>query len=152
MFKHQELINELHKLNKFANRLTRNTTNAEDLLQSTVLRALEKNDYFEDGTNLFGWTSKIMFNIFISDYRKKAKFEIPYDPEYYIDQVSVGPSQEIYADLAIIKNSIMCLSKEHYEILILLAVYELSYDEIAQKLNVPVGTVRSRLSRARTNL
>ncbi|HYD18070.1 MAG TPA: sigma factor, partial [Patescibacteria group bacterium] len=66
MFEQKALIGEMENLRRFALRLTRNASDAEDLVQSTLLRALEKQDYFETGTNLFSWTSKIMFNLFAS--------------------------------------------------------------------------------------
>src|SRR5665213_960821 len=105
MFQQEALIGEMDKLRKFALRLTKNAHNAEDLLQSTMLRSLEKNEYFQSDTNLFGWTSKIMFNLFVSDYRKKKKFETQYDPAPHIDRISVGPSQEAHVDLCLLYTS-----------------------------------------------
>ena len=93
MFQQQALVNEMGKLRKFAMRLTKNPANTDDLLQSTMLRALEKKQYFEEGTNLFSWTSKIMFNIFVSGYRRQKKFGTQYDPAHYIDQMTVAPSR-----------------------------------------------------------
>lgn len=81
MFTQAELVIEMPKLRKFASKLTRNNSEADDLLQSTLLRALEKVNYFETGTDLFKWSSKIMYNIFVTDYRRKVKFETQYDPE-----------------------------------------------------------------------
>ena len=75
MFTQAELVIEMPKLRKFASKLTRNNSEADDLLQSTLLRALEKVTYFETGTDLFKWSSKIMYNIFVTDYRRKVKFE-----------------------------------------------------------------------------
>ena len=65
MFAQAALVTEMIPLNKFALRLTKNKNDAADLVQSTCLRALEKAHYFEEGTNLFSWTSKIMFNLFL---------------------------------------------------------------------------------------
>ncbi len=152
MFQEQALINEIGKLRRFALGLTKNTQNADDLFQSTILRALEKKDYFLDGTNLFSWTSKMMFNLFVSGYRHRKKFETRYDPAPYIDKVSVGPAQEGCADLHIVMDYIHRLCPEHQEVLQLVCVDGLSYEEAAQALSIPVGTVRSRLSRAREHL
>lgn len=152
MFHQTELTNEMVRLRKFSLRLTRNAGNAEDLLQSTLLRALEKMAHFEQGTNLFGWASKIMYNIFVSDYRRKKKFETQYDPAFHIDRIAVGPSQEDYVDLVTVSEKINLLSAEHREVLTLICVQELHYGEAADILHIPVGTVRSRLSRARNNL
>lgn len=152
MFNQEELVSEMDNLRKFALRLTKNVSDAEDLLQSTVLRALEKRDYFETNTNLFSWTSKVMFNLFVSQYRHKKKFETQYDPAPYLEQVVTGPSQEASADLATVRESMKRLSKEHHEILVLICIQGLRYEEVAEQLQIPIGTVRSRLSRARQQL
>jgi RNA polymerase sigma-70 factor (ECF subfamily) len=152
MFKQEEIISEIPSLRKFALRLTKNASDADDLTQSTVVRALEKSDYFQDGTNLFSWSSKIMFNIFVSQYRHKKKFETQYDSTPYLEQMVAGPSQEASTDLSIVRESMARLSKEHREILLLVCVQGMSYEEVAKSLEVPVGTVRSRLSRARQQL
>lgn len=152
MFNNTDLVNEQVNLRKFALRLTRNTANAEDLLQTTLLRALEKKEMFETGTSLFKWTSKMMFNLFVTEYRRKSRFETQYDPESYIDSLSVAPSQEAIVDLATVTRAMKRLTTEHQEILVLVCVKGLRYEEAAEMLALPVGTVRSRLSRARENL
>jgi RNA polymerase sigma-70 factor, ECF subfamily len=152
MFQQEALVNEMGKLHKFALRLTKDSHNAEDLLQSTMLRALEKKEYFQSGTNLFSWASKVMFNLFVSGYRQKKKFETQYDPAPYIDRMPVGPSQEAYVDLATVTESIKRLSTEHREIFQLICVKGVRYEEASEMLNIPIGTVRSRLSRARHQL
>lgn len=152
MYEQQALINEMGRLRKFALRLTKNTHSAEDLLQSTLLRALEKKNYFQSGTNLFSWTSKMMFNIFVSGYRHAHKFETQYDPAPYIDQMSVGASQETHTDLVTVNEAMKLLSLEHRKILLLVCIKGMSYEETAEALGIPMGTVRSRLSRARGQL
>ena len=152
MFTQNALIAEAGKLQKFALRLTKNKAHADDLLQSTCLRALEKSHYFQDGTNMFSWTSKIMYNLFVSDYRRKVKFETQFDPEPALLKQTVAPSQEIHAELANVKRAMIKLSPVYHEILILSCVEGMRYDEIAEMLDIPIGTVRSRLSRARAQL
>ena len=152
MFKQEEIVSEVAGLRKFALRLTKNSSDAEDLTQSTVARALEKKDYFQDGTNLFSWTSKIMFNIFVSQYRHKKKFESQYDSAPYLEQMVTDPAQESCTDLSLVRESMGLLSREHREILILVCVQGLRYEEASELLKIPDGTVRSRLSRARQQL
>ncbi len=152
MFEKEELIGEMGKLRSFALRLTKNPQNAEDLLQSTLLRALEKSDHFQNGTNLFSWTSKLMFNIFVSGYRQRKKFETQYDPAPYIDRLSVLPSQEACVDLATVREGMKRLTDEHREILVIICINGMSYEEASKKLSIPIGTIRSRLSRARDQL
>jgi RNA polymerase sigma-70 factor (ECF subfamily) len=152
MFAQNALLAETGKLQKFAMRLAKNKADADDLLQATCLRALEKADYFENGTNLFGWTSKIMYNIFATNYNRRAKFETRFDPEPYLEKRSVTPAQEIAAELADVKRAMMKLSADHREILVMVCVKEMRYEEVSALLQIPVGTVRSRLSRAREQL
>lgn len=152
MFTQTQLITEMPKLRKFAHKLTRNTAEAEDLVQSTLLRALEKQTYFETGTDLFKWTSKIMYNLFVTDYRRKTKFETQYDPESYIDSRAVEPDQQVKMELKAVNAAMNQMSDEHREILVLVCVKGMQYQEVADMLKIPVGTVRSRLSRARSQL
>jgi RNA polymerase sigma-70 factor (ECF subfamily) len=152
MFKHEALVHEMPNLRKFALRLTRNVHEAEDLVQSTLLRAIEKQALFEENTNLFSWTSKIMFNLFVTGYRRKKKFESQYDPEPHIMASAVDAPQENTVDLALVRTAMQRLSKEHREMLILVCIKGMRYEEVSEFLQIPVGTVRSRLSRARSAL
>ncbi len=152
MFATQDLIAENANLRKFALHLTRNKADADDLVQSTLLRALEKSHYFVDGTSLRKWTSKIMFNLFVTDYRRKTKFETQYDPEPYIQSQSVSASQDSKVELHAVGDAMKMLSDDHREILMMVCVQDMPYQQVAQALGIPVGTVRSRLSRARENL
>lgn len=152
MFSHIALKNEMGSLKKFALRLTRNTHDADDLLQSTILRALEKKHLFQPGTNLFSWMSKIMYNLFVSDYRRKVKFETQYDPESHIERESVNASQEIQMELKQVAGAMDNISSDHRQILLMVCVQGMQYAEVSDALKIPVGTVRSRLSRARESL
>jgi RNA polymerase sigma-70 factor (ECF subfamily) len=69
----EDLPSRIDKLRRFAFKLCKNRDDAENLLHTTVLRALEKRHMFEAGTDLFGWTSKMMFNLFVTQYRRKAR-------------------------------------------------------------------------------
>ncbi len=152
MFIQSALVNEMTKLERFALRLTKNNPDRDDLVQATCLRALEKSDHFEDGTNLFGWTSKIMFNIFITDYRRRTKFENSFDSENIIANQSVSPDQEINLDIKRLYEYLQKLKKDHREIIQLICLDGWSYQDVAEKINIPIGTVRSRLARARQHL
>lgn len=152
MFSQNALVAETGKLQKFALRLTRNKADADDLLQSTCLRALEKADYFEEGSNLFSWTSKIMYNLFVSGYRRKSKFETQYDPEPYLEKQTVKPAQDINMEFADIQRAMNKLTFDQKKILILVCIEGRSYQEVSEILKIQIGTVRSRLSRAREQL
>ncbi len=152
MFAQTALVAQMPSLQKFAFRLTKNKADAEDLVQSTCLRALEKSHYFQDGTNLFSWTSKIMFNLFVTDYRRKTKFETQYDPESFLEKLSTPPTQDIHSEFADMNRAMAKISPTHREILIMVCAKGMSYDEVSSVLQVPTGTVRSRVSRAREQL
>ena len=152
MFDQNSLVTETDKLQKFAFKLTRNKSDADDLVQSTCLRALEKNELFETGTNLFGWTSKIMYNLFVSGYRRRTKFESQYDPDIFLDKETVKPMQEIILETENLKRAMFFLSQNHQDIIVMICMKGMSYQEVADELDISIGTVRSRLSRAREHL
>ncbi|MEM6811618.1 MAG: sigma-70 family RNA polymerase sigma factor [Pseudomonadota bacterium] len=152
MFDNNDLTKESEKLKRFAYRLTKNMTEAEDLLQSTILRAIEKKHLFQEGTNLFSWSSKIMYNLFVSAYRRKTKFETQYDPENYIQKEQVDAKQDKKIELEEVRQAMNNLSVEHKQILVMVCVKGMQYAEVADNLDIPIGTVRSRLSRARESL
>lgn len=151
-FPHQDLVRETGKLRKFAMKLCANAQDADDLLQETVLRALEKRTLFQEGTDLYKWTSKIMFNLFVSQYRRKVKFETQYDCEDLINNRATDSSQQGYMELRQVDEAMNSLSSNHRHILISVCVKGMKYEEVANDLDLPVGTVRSRLSRARESL
>lgn len=146
------LVQEMSHLRKFALRLTQSQAEAEDLLQSTLLRAIEKKHLFENGTDVFKWTSKIMFNLFVSDYRRRTKFETRYDPETFIERESIEASNETKVELAEVQEAMERLNEDHRDVLVMVCVKGMQYQEAAEVLNIPLGTVRSRLSRAREQL
>tara|TARA_B100002019_G_C21215522_1_gene571785 strand:- start:344 stop:877 length:534 start_codon:yes stop_codon:yes gene_type:complete len=153
MFDNTTLINETDRLKKFALRLTNNNDfDADDLVQSTMLRAIEKKHLFEEGSNLYSWVSKIMFNLFVSKYRRKAKFESQYDPEPYIEKQSIEANQDIKMEVQDVENAMDQLSEDHKDILIKICVNGMRYSDVSEEMEIPVGTVRSRLSRARESL
>lgn len=152
MFTHTELVQEMPGLRKFALKLTRQESDADDLMQATVLKALEKSDMFQDNTNLFKWTSKIMYNSFVSEYRRKTKFETQYDPENYLEKYSTKETQDIEMEFREVQAAMEFLSPEHSQIITLICVQGMQYAEVSELLQIPVGTVRSRLFRARESL
>lgn len=152
MLTDQELINELDGLKRFAIKLCKNEADAEDLLQSTVTKALAHRNSFQSGSKQFSWLSRIMFNDFVTSYKRKTRFESQYDPEEQMANLAIEPDQEIQTLMTEVNEAMNHLSSEHREIIMLVSVYGMSYDEVAEQLNIPVGTVRSRLSRAREQL
>ena len=152
MLEQTALIQEMDHLRRFALRLCKNQAEADDLLQSTLLRAIEKKALFETGTDVFKWTSKIMFNLFVSDYRRRTKFETRYDPETFLAHESHDASQETLMEVAEVEEAMKHLSEDHRDVLVMVCIKGMQYQEVADAMGVPLGTVRSRLSRAREHL
>jgi RNA polymerase sigma-70 factor, ECF subfamily len=152
MLNHQELVQEINSLKRFAMKLTRNRSDADDLLQTTLLKSLEHGDSFQRGTHVFGWTSRILYNTFVSQYRHRVRYETQLDPQDFIDQQEVAATQESSMELQLVLKAMASLSADHQEILQIVCIDGLEYADAADVLGIPVGTVRSRLSRARAAL
>ncbi|HOY13662.1 MAG TPA: RNA polymerase sigma factor [Saprospiraceae bacterium] len=149
--------NQSKFLHGFAFRLTKNREDAVDLYQETLYRALKNQEKFLPGSNIKGWLSTIMKNLFINMYRKRKKFHIVKEPigstfdyvEYFSDsERNLG---EVKTTLEEINKEINCLSNE-YGIPMKMLIEGYKYEEIADLLNVPIGTVKSRLFQARKQL
>ncbi len=152
MLNHQDLVQEINGLKRFALKLTRNSSEADDLLQTTLLKSLEHAHTFQPGTHLFGWTSRILYNTFVSHYRHRVRFESRFDPQETIDQMTVEPDQEASMELTLVYKAMQSLSTEHRDIIQLVCIEGMAYADVAAQLAIPVGTVRSRLARARLAL
>jgi len=147
-------------------RMTRNPSDAEDLVQETYLKAYRAYGRFESGTNLKAWMYRILTNTFINTYRKKQRR--PVESEFDADDIylyhRLGGTQgaalsrsaedellDLFGE-AEVKEAVEDLP-EHYRLPVLLADVEgFSYKEIAEILDVPIGTVMSRLHRGRKQL
>lgn len=149
-----EAMRHINDLYRTAVRLTMSQTEAEDLVQETYMQAWKSFDHYEPGTNCRAWLYKILFNKFDHYRRKKytrAKYLQEADELVFDNAAYSAPIPEHLTDTEIIA----ALNKlpEHYRAVVLLAdVHEFDYKEVAQILDIPIGTVMSRLSRARTQL
>ena len=93
-----------------------------------------------------------MFNLFVSDYRRKVKHESQYSPYLYIDRQTTEPTQDLSLELANVSIAMNKLYPKYREIIILVCIKGMNYGEASEILHIPVGTVRSRLSHARKAL
>lgn len=154
----------LDALYRTALRMTKNSADAEDLVQETALKAYRYFDRFEEGSNIRAWLFKILTNLFINRYRKESKaptqvdFDDVEDFQLYgrmVDSgfVAVGqtPEKELFDRVlgADIERAIETLPEDFRLVVVMAFVEGLSYEEIASALNVPMGTVKSRLFRGR---
>ncbi len=154
-----EFNNHLNRLSNilltFAYNLTKNTDDAQDLYQETAYRALTNQDKFRDGTNFKAWVFTIMKNIFINDYRKKAKSNVIVDETDNLYYINLGGTignlaesgmmmEELEAMVENLDDSIRIPFVMHYQ--------GFKYQEIAEHLDLPLGTVKSRIFFARKEL
>lgn len=150
------LISVQEELFRFAFKLTANREDANDLLQETSLKALDNVDKYMPGTNFKGWIYTIMRNIFINNYRKIIREQTYVDQTdnlFYLSlpQNSGFDSTEGAYDLKEIRRIVNSMSKE-YRVPFSMHVSGFKYREIAEKLNLPLGTVKSRIFFTRQKL
>lgn len=150
----EEAMQHINDLYRTATRLTMNQTDADDLVQETYMQAWKSFHHYEPGTNCRAWLYKILFNKFDHFRRKKytqAKYMQEADELVFSNAAYSAPIPEHLTD----QEVIAALNKlpEHYRSVVLLAdVHDFDYKEVAQILDIPIGTVMSRLNRARTQL
>jgi RNA polymerase sigma-70 factor (ECF subfamily) len=147
------LIDNADFLKPFAVNLTKDNETANDLYQETLYKALANHEKYNAGTNIKAWLFTIMRNIFINNYRRKAKQKTIFDNtsnDYLINlkQVSVNNSAEISLRMKEINGEIQLLP-EIFKTPFLLYFDGYKYQEIAEALGEPLGTVKSRIHFAR---
>jgi RNA polymerase sigma factor (sigma-70 family) len=147
-----------HSLFNFAHWLAHNQHDAEDLVQETYLKALRSFASFEPGTNFRAWMFKILKNTFLTARSKQEHCTtIPIDIKensWALPATSGTPESLLieHFDIDAVRSAIEQLSAAHREVILLCDVEEASYREIAEILSIPIGTVMSRLARARKAL
>ena len=153
---HPELVAAIPRLRRYARVLTGDASRADDLVQDTLARAWEKRRLWRTGSDLRAWLFTIMHNVHVNQLalarRDAANVSIDADPGNAAWQLPVRANQLDRIELLELVQQIGRLSPDQREVLLLAAVEELRYEEIASVLSVPIGTVMSRLSRARDKL
>lgn len=143
-------------LRGYALKLTQDHEDANDLVQETMLKAFKNKDKFEEGTNLKGWLYTIMKNIFINNYRRMVKGNIFTDDtegQFYINQASFTDKNEGERNLVMKEiNTAIGELADNLKIPFLMSFEGYKYEEIAEQLNVPLGTVKIRIHVARQRL
>lgn len=159
----KEAVPHMDSLYNFALRMTGDSDEADDLVQETYLKAFRFFDKFERGTNCKAWLFRIMKNTYINSYRKTSKEpdKVDYqDVENFYENIkpsstdSAHLEKDIYDNLLDdeLSNAIASLPEDFRTVIILCDIEGFTYDEIADFVDIPVGTVRSRLHRARKML
>ena len=147
------IISNAVSLKPFAVSLTRDLETARDLLQETLYKALANREKYSAGTNIKAWLFTIMRNIFINDYRRKAKQKTIFDKgeaNMVVDSpvIAVANGGEQLVDLKEINNAIHALP-QIFKVPFLLYFEGYRYHEIAEAMNEPLGTIKSRIHFAR---
>lgn len=149
------LISYVPVLRRYARGLVHNKSDADDLVQDCLVRALSKMHLFEPGTNLKAWLLSIVHNIFLDGTRRTKRTREFATAVTSMDQGNgnvTRPNQFHRIELMDISKALAALPAAQRSTLLLIALQGLSYEETAKITGVPVGTVRSRLSRGRSAL
>jgi RNA polymerase sigma-70 factor (ECF subfamily) len=139
-------------LRRFARALAGDAALADDLVQDCIERALRKQHLFDETRSLRTWLFTILRNLFISGLRRNRTSAAKSVDDIQAGEDAVRPEQESRLALSDIVMALDRLPSTHREVLLLVALEDMSYREIAEVTGVPVGTVMSRLSRARLSL
>jgi RNA polymerase sigma-70 factor (ECF subfamily) len=145
------LLATVPNLRAFAFSLCNHREQADDLVQETLLKAWSHFDSFQEGTNLRAWVFTILRNAFLSQVRKRRR-EVEDADGSLVDGLSVAPTQNGHVDLADMRRALALLPPDQREALVLVSAAGMSYEEAAEIAQCAVGTVKSRVNRARTKL
>jgi RNA polymerase sigma-70 factor (ECF subfamily) len=145
------LASILPEMRSFARFLVREPTQADDLVQDAVVRALSAADQFEPGSNLRAWVFTILRNLFREKLRR-SRTEQRIISEARHNPDSIEPEARGRADIVDLQKALWQLSPDLREALILVGAHELDYEEAALICGVPIGTMKARVSRARAKL
>lgn len=146
-----DLIACLPDLRAYARSLTRNRHDADDLVQDTVLRIMKSQDRFQPGTNFKAWAFTILRNRFLNEFVAKRKQTREME-DGELEQVPTSARQEEGLEVADFQRVFHMLPEDHRSILTLVAGSGMPYEDVARVLDVAVGTVKSRVHRARLAL
>lgn len=146
------IARQIPQLRRYALALTGSRDRADDLVQDCLERALRKRHLWTRRGSIRNWLFRLLHRTHIDQYRKRPRYEVAATTEV-IDAAVVQPSnQERRVDCRMIAEALDRLPEEQRAVILLVALEGFGYDEVAEILRVPIGTVRSRLSRGRQSL
>lgn len=146
-----QMLECIPSLRAFARSLASSADAADDLVQETLVKAWHKQDSFHMGTNIRAWMFTILRNEFYSQMRKRGR-EISDANGALSENMAVHPEQSGKMDLQDMQKALNSLPEDQREAIILIGASGMSYEEAAEVCGVAVGTIKSRVSRARTRL
>ncbi|MGQ0656338.1 MAG: sigma-70 family RNA polymerase sigma factor [Betaproteobacteria bacterium] len=145
----ERLVELIPRLRRYARALTGDRSGADDLVQDTLERAWAKLHLYRRGTDLRAWLFTVMHNVYVNRVRA-ARATDPLDEE--MAELAQRPSQGDALVVRDLDRALARLPEQQRAVLLLVALEDMSYDEVARTLDIPIGTVMSRLSRAREKL
>jgi RNA polymerase sigma-70 factor (ECF subfamily) len=149
---YQEIEAQIPNLRRYAMVLAHNPVAADDLLQQSMTRALMKSHLFEPGTNLRAWLFTIMHNVHVSNVRHVATMSPSVDPDM-VENTFGGPApQDSVVALRAMRKALAAIPDGQRTAVLMAGVEGMSYEEIAERLNISIGTVKSRIHRGRRAL
>src|SRR5688572_3456164 len=146
-----DLLGAIPSLRAFAMSLAQNADKADDLVQETLVKAWDKQASFQPGTNLKAWVFTILRNEFYSQMRKRGR-EVQDSDGVITARLAVHPAQQGSMDLDDFRTALETLPEDQREAIILIGASGFSYEEAAEICDCAVGTIKSRVSRARSRL
>ena len=144
----------LPRLRRFAHTLSRNAADADDLTQATIERALRSRDQWQAGTRLDSWLYRIMRNLWIDTARARARKERHEAPAEDADSIGEDPRDAIHASIEL-KRAMAAMERlpdDQRELVAMILIEGFGYREVSEMLDLPIGTVSSRLVRGRNAL
>lgn len=150
-----QLMEHVPRLRRYARALINNRDLADDLVQDTLERALRHTDQFQSGTDLRAWLFTIMHNVFANQARRAASraVHVPVDDDSLPEaEFAVAGTQTQALEVRDLDYALQRLPVDQRQVVLLVGLEELSYAEVALALEIPIGTVMSRLSRGRERL
>jgi len=148
---HGQIVEVIPNLRAFARSLVSNPSQADDLVQGALMRALSNLDKFEEGTNLRAWMFTILRNLFYSELRKRKR-EVEDADGGYAAMLSTPPNQNAALELKDFRPALGQLPTEQREALILIGASGFSYEDAANICGCAIGTMKSRVNRGRNRL
>jgi len=146
------LQNEIPRLRRYARALARDTARADDLVQSCLLRAIAKKHLWAPGTDLRAWLFTILHNQNVNEVRRSAREGVTVSVEDVAPALTMAPRASATLQLRDLERAIKLLPEEQRQVILLVGLEGMHYEEVAAVLDIPIGTVRSRLSRGREML
>ena len=146
------LQNEIPRLRRYARALSRDAARADDLVQSCLVRAIAKEHLWEPGTDLRAWLFTILHNQNVNEIRRSVREGVVVAVEDVTPVLTVAPRAAASLQLRDLERAIRLLPEEQRQVILLVGLEGMRYEEVAAVLDIPIGTVRSRLSRGREML